>query len=802
MKAPLSWLKDYVNINVPVKQLADDMTMSGSKVEEVIEDGKEISNVVICKIIEIERHPDADKLVITKADIGSKVIQIVTGAPNAKVDTYVPVALDGASLAGGLKIKTGKLRGVVSEGMFCSAEELGKTHEDFPGACEDGLLILNDIGYEKEILEEKRGADIKEFLGINETVIDFEITNNRPDCFSIIGLAREAAVTLGEELKVSQIKETGTTEETAEKYVQISVKAPDLCPRYIARVVKDVKIQPSPKWMRDRLNSSGIRAINNIVDITNYVMLEYGQPMHAFDYRNIENGHIIVRRAEDGEIITTLDEEERALKSSQLVICDEKKPIAVAGVMGGLYSGINDDTSMIVFEAAVFDSVTVRLGAKALTMRTESSSRFEKGLDLNNCMPAIDRACELIEMIGAGTVVKGYIDVKSAENKPAEIEFRPAKINEFLGTDIPETEMIKILENLGMSVKNSVINVPTFRPDVKIEADVAEEIARFYGYNKIESTLLSGKAATRGGKTRRQKLLDQIKNVLFAQGVYEALTFSFSSPKMYEKLCLPVDDYRRKALTILNPLGEDFSVMRTSMVPSMLQIISTNFNRRVEDGRLFEIAFTYHAEENSLTEIPEHRETLVIGSFGREEDFFAIKGMIEEILEDLKIKAYEIVPFAESTIYHPGRCAKLIINGEEAGMFGEIHPVVADNFECPICYVAEIFIKSLVENAVTMPSFKDLPKYPAVTRDLALTVKDEILSGDIEKIIVQRGGRILENYKLFDVYKGAQVQEGMKSMAYSLVFRAEDKTLNDDEIQKVMDKILHGVKTTLGAELR
>ena len=807
MKAPINWLKDYTDINVSAKELADRMTMSGSKVEEIIEECKEITNVVLCKVIEITKHPDADKLQITNADIGSdKVIQIVTAATNARLNSFVPVALDGAALAGELNIKSGNLRGVLSEGMYCSSEELGKSHEDFPGACEDGLLILEDIGFEVKFLEENKGTDIKTVLGLNEITVDFEITNNRPDCFSIIGLARETAVTLGTEFKVPAVKETGMAAgESASDYVKVSVEAPDLCPRYIARVVKNVKIAPSPMWMQRRLDAAGIRAINNIVDITNYVMLEYGQPMHAFDYRNVKNGHIIVRRAADSEIITTLDEEERSLKNSHLVICDVEKPIAVAGVMGGLYSGINDDTSLIVFESATFEPVTVRLAAKDLTMRTEASSRFEKGLDLNNCMPAIDRACELVEMIGAGEVLRGVVDVKSGVSEPWKVAFRPSKINALLGTNISESDMKNILVSLGLIVSGDVVKVPTYRPDLKSEADIAEEIARFSGYNNIPSTLLSGKSATQGRKNERQKLVSDVKNNLLAQGAYEMLTFSFTSPKVSGKLRLPENDELRNALVISNPLGEDFSIMRTSMMPSLLQVLATNQNRRVEAGRVFEVAYTYHAvaESAAYEEIPEHRETLVIGAYGEGEDFYSLKGIIENILSMLKINSYEVVPFAESTVYHPGRCAKLLINGNYAGIFGEVHPLTAENFDCNAkCYAAEIMVSSLLENFVVMAPFKDLPKYPRVTRDFAIIVPDNVLWGDIERIVKQRSDSLLESCRLFDVYKGAQVVENMKSMAFSLVFRSDEKTLNDEDVGKVTDKILHGIKTQLGGELR
>lgn len=795
MKAPLKWLKDYVDINVTPKEFADAMTMSGSKVEGIEVQGEDISKVVVGKIISIEKHPDADKLQVTKVDIGSEVIQVVTGAKNIQLNDYIPVALAGAMLPGDKKISKGKLRGVESNGMMCSIEELNLSKEDYPDAPEDGIYIL-EPGLEL-------GKDIKEVMGINETAIDFEITSNRPDCLSIIGLAREAAVTLKTEFKKPRIKVKEEGDE-AKNYISVEIKEPELCPRYAARVVKDVKIGPSPKWMKERLRAAGVRPINNIVDITNYVMLEYGQPMHAFDLNDVEGNKIIVRRASEGEILKTLDDQDRALDSSMLVIADENRAIAVAGVMGGANSEITDKAKTILFESANFNGPSVRLTAKKLGLRTEASSRFEKGLDVNNVVAAIDRAVELVEQLGAGTVCKGIVDCYVKKPEPVELRLRHDKINAFLGTNISKSEMIDILKALEFEVdeSNNMVKVPSFRPDVEREADLAEEIARFYGYNNIEATLLSGKAATLGKKTHKQSIEDLIKDTMVACGLYETFTYSFTSPKDFDMLNLPQDSDLRKTVVISNPLGDDYSIMRTTTIADMLSVISTNYNRRIDEARLFEMSFVYLPESLPLKDLPKEKPVLTVGMYGKV-DFYDLKGTVEELLAKLGIKDYEFVPVKDNPTFHPGRTASLLINGENAGIIGEIHPSVAEKFECPErTYVGVIDVENLVESAVLMSQYKPLPKFPAVSRDIAMLVKDEILVKQIEDIIKQRSGKILEDIKLFDVYKGKQVPEGMKSVAYSITFRASDRTLTDDEVGKTMTKILDGLKNNLEAQLR
>jgi len=795
MKAPISWLKDYVDINVSSKELADAMTMSGSKVEGIEVQGEEITSVVIGKILSLEKHPDADKLRVSKVDIGREVIQVVTGAPNVNVGDYIPVALVGATLPGGKKISKGKLRGIESEGMMCSIEELGLTREDFPDAPEDGVYIFNK--------EEELGKDVKEVFGINEEIIEFEITSNRPDCLSIIGLAREAAATLKTEFKkpAVKLKEEG---DDASKYVSVEIKDADLCPRYTARVVKNVKIGPSSKWMRDRLKAAGVRPINNIVDITNYVMLEYGQPMHAFDIRDIKGSKIIVRRANDGEILKTLDDQDRKLDSSMLVIADEERAIAVAGVMGGANSEVRENTDTIVFESANFNGTSVRLTAKKLGMRTEASARFEKGLDVENVEAAMNRAAELVEQLGIGTVCKGIIDCYHQNKEERTINLRVDKINDFLGTKISKEEMISILRMLEFEVdeKNMTVKVPSFRPDVEREADIAEEIARFYGYNNIEPTLLSGKAATLGKKTFKQSIEDLIKNTMIACGLSETYTYSFTSPKMFDKLNLPADSELRKAVVISNPLGEDYSVMRTTTIPDMLGVISTNYNRRIEGVRLFEMSYVYIPKSLPLNELPYEKSVLTLGMYGGV-DFYDLKGVVEELMARLGIEDYDISPEKNNVVFHPGRTAVLSIKGEYVGVFGEVHPDVAEEFECPErTYIGVIEVEKLVNNASMNSEYTPLPKFPAVARDMALLVKDEIPVKQIEDIIKQRAGKILEEIKLFDVYKGKQVPEGMKSVAYSITFRASDRTLTDEDVNKAMKKILDGMKTNLGAELR
>ncbi|HHV29271.1 phenylalanine--tRNA ligase subunit beta [Acetivibrio mesophilus] len=795
MKAPIDWLKDYVDINVSPKEFADAMTMSGSKVEGIEVQGEDITKVVVGKILTIEKHPDADKLQVTKVDVGSEVIQIVTGAQNISVGDYIPVALVGSTLPGDKKISKGKLRGIESYGMMCSIEELGLTSEDYPDAPEDGIYILPK--------EEELGKDIKEVFGLNHKVIEFEITSNRPDCLSIIGLAREAAVTLKTEFKkpVIDLKEEG---DDAAQYISVEVKDTELCPRFAARVVKDVKIGPSPKWMRDRLKAAGVRPINNIVDITNYVMLEYGQPMHAYDIKDIKGNKIVVRRAHEGETIKTLDDQDREIDSSMLVIADEERAIGVAGVMGGANSEIKEDTSTIVFEAANFNGTSVRLTAKKLGMRTEASGRFEKGLDAENVEAAINRAVELVEELGIGTVCKGLIDCYAKKKEPRTINLRVEKINDFLGTNIPKEEMIGILKALEFKVdeNNMTVKVPSFREDVEREADIAEEIARFYGYNNIEATLLSGKAATLGRKTHKQIIEDLIKETMIACGLSEAFTYSFTSPKVFDKLNLPMDSELRKAIVISNPLGEDYSIMRTTTIPDMLGVISTNYNRRIEEARLFEMSRVYIPQSLPLNELPHEKPVLTLGMYGKL-DFYDLKGVAEELFARLGIKDYEISPEKDNAIFHPGRTASLSIDGEYAGIIGEIHPDVAEKFECPErTYIGVIEIEVLVKKASMKCQYTALPKFPAVTRDIAMLVKDEVMVKQIEDVIKQRAGKILESIKLFDVYKGKQVSEGMKSVAYSITFRASDRTLTDEDVGKAMTKILDGLKRNLGAELR
>ena len=795
MKVPLNWLRDFVDIKVSPKEYADAMTLSGSKVEGVEVQCEEITRVVTGGITKLEKHPDADRLQVSLVDIGTEIIQIVTGATNISVGDCIPVALDGSTLAEGMKIKRGKLRGVESNGMMCSIQELGLSRDEYPDAAEHGIFIL-----EKDL---SLGKDIKEVLGLNETVVDFEITSNRPDCFSIVGIARESAVTLGAAFRrpVINVRETGGG---IAGEASVEILDPDLCPRYAARVVKNVKIATSPKWLRDRLKAAGVRPINNIVDITNYVMLEMGQPMHAFALANIKGKSIIVRRARDGEIMKTLDDQDRTLDSSMLVIADAEKAVAVAGVMGGANSEVTDKTTAILFESACFDGISVRLTAKKLGMRTEASGRFEKGLDPENSIAAVDRAAQLVEELGAGIVCKGVIDCYPRKADLATISFRPEKINAFLGTSVTVEKMVEIFNALEFKVNMSAmtVTIPSFRPDVVGEADLAEEVARFYGYNNIEAKLLEGKAATMGRKSWKQKIEDIIKQTMIACGLSETYTYSFTSPKVLDMLELPADSSLRNTVTVMNPLGEDFSIMRTTTLPEMLEVLSNNYNKRVDEAKLFEVSHVYLPKSLPVTELPYEKPVLTLGMYGNT-DFYEMKGVVDELLYRLGIKNFEYVPVKDYPSYHPGRTAKLLINGKEAGVLGEIHPKVVQRFEAAErTYVAMLDIEPLVADASVKAQYKPLPKFPAVTRDIALLVKDEILVKQIEDIIRQRSGRIFEDVKLFDVYKGKQVPDGMKSIAYSITFRAEDKTLTDEEVGKTMSRILDGLKDNLGAQLR
>lgn len=815
MKVPMNWLRDFVDINVSPKEYADAMTMSGSKVEGVEKQGEDISGVVLGKIVSLEKHPDADKLKVSRVDVGNGEIQVVTGAPNVNVGDYIPVALDGAVLPGNKKIKKGKLRGLDSEGMMCSVQELGYTRYDFPDAPEDGVYIVSEA-----LLKEKYsgsaggnvlGKDIVEVLGINDDVVEFEITPNRPDCLSIVGIARESAATLGTTFKKPEIsvKEAGGK---VQEQASVQIKATDLCPRYMARIIRNVKVAPSPEWIKERLRAAGVRPINNIVDITNYVMLEMGQPMHAFDLDNVNGSKIIVRRAAEGETIETLDGSSRKLDSEMLVIADAQRAVAVAGVMGGGNSEVSDTTTSILFESACFNGTSVRVTAKKLGMRTEASSRFEKGLDLNNVEVALNRAAELIVELGAGDVVSGVIDCYPGKADKRVIDLDVAGINALLGTEISKAEMIRILRNveLGVDEVNGKVTIPSFRQDIEESADLAEEVARFYGYNSITPALLPGKEMTRGIKTPKQKIEDEIHDSVNAMGLNEIYTYSFTSPTVFDMINLPENSPLRNAVVISNPLGEDTSIMRTTTIPEMLAVLARNFNRRIEEVKLYELSNTYSKanprksqvkgiDESSL---PEEIETLTLGMYGNA-DFFDIKGVIEGLLTGLRISSYDFEREESNPTFHPGRTANLLLNGEYAGTVGEIHPDVLQKFDIGArAYVAVIQVAKLIKNAGHISSYKPLPKFPAVSRDIAMLVKDEIMVKQIEEVIRQRAGKTLEEVKLFDVYKGKQVAEGMKSVAYSITFRADDRTLTDEEVGKSMSKIVDGLKKELEAQLR
>ena len=791
MDLSLRWLSDYVDTGVTPKQFCDAMTMSGSKVECYSEEADYITNCVVGKITHIEKHPDADKLQICQVDVGNRTVQIVTAATNVFEGALVPVALDNSTLANGIKIKKGKLRGVVSEGMMCSVAELGVTVHDFPYAIEDGILIIEE--------DCKPGDNIREALGLNDTTVEFEITSNRPDCLSVIGLAREAAATFDKELHLPEPKvehETGDIHDM----LSVEVKNPNLCRRYIARMVKNIKIAPSPRWMRERLRASGVRPINNLVDITNYVMLEYGQPMHAFDYKYLKGGKIVVRNAEEGESITTLDGVERKLSSDMLVICDEEKPSCVAGVMGGEFSGIQDDTNTVVFESANFLGSSVRITAKKLGMRTESSGRYEKGLDSRMCLPAVERACQLIEMLGAGEVVGGYIDIDNANEAPLTVPFQPEWINRFLGIDISAEKMISILEKIGYKVENNIITVPSYRAgDTRHKADIAEEIARFYGYDVIPNTAVTG--ASQGGLTLEQKFEKHLGELLRANGCYEVETYSFISPKYYDKINLPEYSELRRSVVITNPLGEDTSVMRTTCVPSMLEVISRNYNNRNLSGRLYEMGKVYLPKE-SPDILPDERVVAVVGTFGDKEDFFALKGILDEAFDKLGVVGVEYSALKTNPAFHPGRCAEITIGEKKIGVIGEIAPAVLENYEIGTrAYVASVDMADIFENRIAEKKFKPTPRFPASGRDLAIICDDEIPAASLEKAIRTGAGKLLEKVELFDVYKGPSVAPGKKSVAYSMTLRAPDRTLTVEECDKAVAKVLKELEK-LGAKLR
>lgn len=794
MKTSIEWLKEYADVNVDAKTLADRLTMTGSKVETIEQKGNDIKNVVVGKILEIEKHPDADKLIVTKVDVGNETLQIVTGANNVKVGDIVPIAKDGSELPGDIKIKTGMLRGVESCGMMCAVTELGLDLADYPGQIEHGIMILP-----KEY-ENKLGENIVDVLNLREDILDFEITSNRPDCFSIEGLGRETAISLNEEFKnphKNLEKEVKTVNEI--EGLKVDIEAKDLCYRYIARVLKDVKIEPSPDWMKRRLNACGVRAINNIVDITNYVMLELGEPMHAFDINSVVGKHIIVRRAKENETIITLDEEERTLDNSILVIADEEKPVAVAGVKGGENSGITENTQTVVFEAATFNRGSVRLTAKKLGLRTESSSRFEKGLSPEIALRAINRAVELAELIGAGKAVEGKIDIYPEKIEQKVIPFEPERINKALGMDIPKETMIDILTKLEIKVNGDKLEVPYFRTDIERTADIVEEVIRIYGYDKLNSTLINAES-TVGSKTKVQKLEDKIKELMVEKGFSEMYAFSFISASDFKKCKLDAE----KAIRIKNPLGEDYSLMRTDMMPTVLQSITTNYNKKNKNVALFEIGKTYTDNEGNIQkgEIPTENLKIAFGLYGENADFYTVKGIIENMLEISNISRYQLERAKKENL-HPGRSAEIFIGKDSIATFGEVHPQVLENYGiAEKVYYGVIDLEKFAKYGKNNKKYEPIPKYPAVERDIAIVVDEETEVGKIENIISKKAKNILENAKLFDVYRSEKLGANKKSVAYGLTFRAKDRTLTDDEISNTMEAIIRELQVGLNAELR
>ena len=805
MRTSLEWIRSMVpELSCTAQEYMDAMTLSGSKVEGYEELDADLEKIVIGQIEKIEKHPDADKLIICQVNVGTgENIQIVTGAPNVKEGDKVPVVLDGGRVAGGhdgkktpggVKIKKGKLRGVESFGMMCSIEELGSTKDMYPEAPEYGIYIFPE--------DAVVGADAVEALGLHNSVFEYEITSNRVDCFGIIGLAREAAATFRKEFHPPVVTATGNNEDVND-YVKVSVEDTKLCPRYTARVVNNIKIAPSPEWMQRRLAAQGIRPINNIVDITNYVMEEYGQPMHAYDLDTIAGHQIVVKRAEKGQKFVTLDGQERTMDDSVLMICDGEKAIGIAGIMGGENSMITDDVKTMLFEAACFDGTNIRLSSKKVGLRTDASGKFEKGLDPNNAIEAMNRACQLIEELGAGEVVGGVVDVYTTVKEGRSIPFEPEKYNRLLGTDIaPETmlDYFKMLD-LGYDKEKNEILVPSWRQDLECDADIAEEVARFYGYDKIPTSLPSGEATTGklSFKLRVEKLARDIAEFC---GFSQAMTYSFESPKVFDKLLLPADSPLRETVVITNPLGEDFSIMRTVSLNGMLTSLATNYNRRNQNVRLYELGNIYLPKQTPVTELPEERMQFTLGMYG-EGDFYTMKGVVEELFDKLGMhEKAEYDPSDKKSFLHPGRQADIVYHGNVIGYLGEIHPTVAANYAIKErVYVAVLDMPYIVEYASFDRKYRGIAKFPAVTRDLSMVVPKEVLAGDIEKVFDEKGGQYLERYALFDIYEGAQIKRGYKSIAYTLTFRAQDKTLEDADIQNAMNKILKKLEE-LGIELR
>ena len=799
MKASREWLEEYSDIDVDSVELCDILTMTGTKVETLDELGKDIKNVVVGKILEIKKHPDADKLVVTKVDVGDEILQIVTGADNIKEGDIVPIAKDGSELPGGVKIKTGKLRGIDSCGMMCSVGELNLDIADYPGQIEHGIMIL------PKTMEKNLGKDIVEVLNLREDIIDFEITPNRPDCLSIEGIGRETAVSLGKEFKNPRenLDKLDIPNKDEIEGLKVDIEAPDLCYRYIARVVKDVKIEESPEWMKRRLKACGVRSINNIVDITNYVMLEIGEPMHAFDINSIEGKHIIARKAKNNEKITTLDGQEKILDENDLVIADDKKPVAIAGVMGGLNSEIEQDTKTVVFEAAVFYGGSVRKTAKKVGLRTESSTRFEKGLSQENAMRAINRAVELVEMLGAGKAVNAKIDVYPTKQKLNKIPVKVDKINSLLGLNLEEKEIIDILEKLDIKVENDVATSPYFRMDLECWQDLAEEVLRFYGYDKLQTSLIKADT-TLGMRTKEQVIEKKIMDNLVDFGFSEIYTYGFVSLNDLEK-SKTNKELIKTAITIKNPLNDDYKLMRPTTVPSMMQMLAGNANKKNQDVKLFDISRSYKNLNSEVEkgEVPLQENILTLGMYGKDADFYVLKGYLENILQLIGINKYDIEKETKNESYHPGRCANLKVGIDAIATFGEVHPEVLDNYDIEkrVC-LAEVNITKLVKYAASKKKYVEVPKFPAVERDIAVVVDEDIEVGKIEKLITKKAKKLLESIKLFDIYRDEKLGNNKKSVAYSLIFRDKNKNLSDEEINPIMEEIIKTLEKELNAELR
>ncbi len=808
MNTALSWIKAYVpELACTDQEYRDAMTLTGTKVEGYERKDKNLEKIVVGQVVSIEKHPDADKLIVCQVNIGAETIQIVTGAPNVKEGDKVPVVLDGGKVAGGhdggplpedgISIKAGKLRGVESNGMMCSIEELGSDRNMYPEAPEEGIYIFpQDV---------EVGADAVELLGLHDTVFEYEVTSNRVDCYSVLGIAREAAATFRKPFHPPVVQETGNNEDVKD-YISVEVKDTDLCSRYCARVCKNIKIAPSPQWMQRRLAASGIRPINNLVDITNYVMEEYGQPMHAFDLDTIAGKKIIVRRAKDGDEFQTLDGQMRKLDGEILMICDAEKEIGIAGIMGGENSKITDDVHTVLFEAATFNGANIRKSARRIGLRTDASGKFEKGLDPRNAEAAINRACQLIEELGCGEVVGGMVDVKTPLEPLRILSFEPEKYNKLLGTDIPENDMLEMFERLDIKVianscGDKCLEIPSFRQDLIGSADIAEEVARFYGYDKIPTTLPNGEA-TMGGLSYKLRIEQKARDIAEYCGFSQGMNYSFESPKVFDKLLIPENDSLRQTVTISNPLGEDYSIMRTISLNGMLSSLATNYNRRNKNVKLYELGNIYLPKELPVTDYVDERMQFTLGFYG-EGDFFTMKGVLEEFFDSIGMgKKREYDPKAGKPFLHPGRQALVVYEGVTVGYLGEVHPEVTDNYGIGTkAYVAVVDMPNLIPFTTFDRKYEGIARFPAVSRDISMVVPKEVLAGEIEHLIEQRGGKILESYELFDIYEGSQIKEGYKSIAYSISFRAKDRTLDENDISAVMKKILNGLEQ-MGIELR